>query len=86
MSTPFSKEDREPNQNCVQQFAHCGLCLEELPSDQSPAEWARLNFGWTKSGFQLWCERHQANVLHIDFEGHKHPADTTRTPLVKGLK
>lgn len=65
------------NTDQIGAFIHCGLCLDECPEDQSPAEWARLN-GWTKRGIQVWCVRHNCNVVHIDFEGHKHPANVTR--------
>jgi hypothetical protein len=66
------------NLNEITAYAHCGLCLDELPPDQSPMEYARLNVGMTPVGFQVWCVRHDVNVLHIDFEGHKHPVNATR--------
>jgi len=59
-------------------FLHCGQCLAERPSDQSPRDWAQLEAGWTRQGLQLWCKRHECNILHVDFEGRKHPANTTR--------
>jgi len=59
-------------------FIHCGLCLAEKPPDQSAQEWARLEVGWTKRGFQVWCYRHNCNVMHVDFEGQTHPANVTR--------
>jgi hypothetical protein len=62
-------------------YFQCALCVQEKPPDQSPKEWARFNVGWTKLGLQVWCVRHECNVIHIDFEGQKHPADTTRLPL-----
>ena len=64
-----------PNQ--IVSFMHCGKCLEEKPSSLSPREWAQLEVGWTKQGLQVWCKRHECNVLHVDFEGQKHPADIT---------
>jgi hypothetical protein len=54
-------------------FAHCKRCLAELPEDQSPREYQRIQVGWTRRGVQVWCVRHECNVMHIDFEGHKHP-------------
>ena len=53
-------------------------CMDELPQGVSPRENARLEIGWTVHGFQAWCVRHDSNVLNVDFEGHKHPAITTR--------
>jgi hypothetical protein len=66
------------NDNEITGYVHCGLCLKELPDDQSPAEWCRLNVGWTKQGLQVWCVRHNVNVCHIDFQGQQHPANTSR--------
>jgi hypothetical protein len=45
-----------------------------MPPDTSPQKWAQLECGWTEIGFQIWCRRHQINVLHVDFEGVRHPA------------
>jgi len=59
--------------NEIQLYFHCGRCLAEKPSDVSPREWGQLEAGWTKHGFQVWCKRHEVNVVHIDFEGQKHP-------------
>lgn len=76
------KEERckapPPNGPSVGMFLHCGLCLHERPIDQTPAQFARLSVGWTSIGLQVWCERHECNVCHIDFEGVQHPANLTR--------
>jgi len=52
-------------------FLHCRLCLEEMPKMFSPMDWAETSIGWTKEGLQLWCNRHDKNILHMDFEGEK---------------
>lgn len=65
-----------PATNEILQFIHCGLCLDSLPKGKSPRSWAQLEVGFTKLGFQVWCKRHEANVMHVDFEGAKHPANT----------
>ena len=39
------------------------------------AEYMRLDVGFTKAGLQVWCRRHDANVVHIDFRGHALPTD-----------
>lgn len=62
----------------ISAYVHCGLCLDELPVGQSPQDYARHSVGLTRRGIQVWCVRHQCNVLHIDFEGNEHPANTTR--------
>ena len=66
------------NENVIQMFMHCGLCVEEQPDGVSPREWGQLEIGWTSQGLQVWCKRHETNVVHIDFEGHTHPANTHR--------
>lgn len=71
--------NRDPgNTNAITMYIHCGQCLGEMPPGHSPSSWARLAVGWTVAGLQVWCERHNANVLHVDFEGQRHPANTTR--------
>jgi hypothetical protein len=55
--------------NRIQAFFHCRKCLEEKPPDQSPREWIRIEAGYTKEGVQVWCVRHEINVLDLDFEG-----------------
>lgn len=65
-----------PKTNEIKLYMHCGLCVAEKPADKSPREWGQLEMGWTPIGFQVWCKRHECNVLHIDFEGAKHDAET----------
>ena len=55
----------------IVKYMHCLRCMDGRPEDQSPREWARLNVGMTPIGFQVWCVRHDLNVLHIDFEGRR---------------
>lgn len=65
-----------PKTNEIKLFMHCGLCMAEMPAGQSPRDWAQLEMGWTPIGFQVWCKRHDCNVLHVDFQGQKFPAET----------
>lgn len=60
------------NVNKIQMYFHCKKCIAERPSDQSPREWGRIECGWTAKGFQVWCHRHDLNIIHVDFEGMKH--------------
>ena len=55
--------------NEIVKFMHCGKCLDERPSSLSPREYAQLEIGFTKPGVQVWCKRHEINVMHVDFEG-----------------
>lgn len=67
-----------PEDNNITAYLHCGLCLKELPQGVSPKDWARTSVGWTREGLQVWCIRHEVNILHVNFEGVKHPATTSR--------
>lgn len=64
-----------PNDLSILSYVHCGKCLKEKPNGTPPREWAQHEVGFTKEGIQIWCRRHECNVLHIDFEGQKHPAN-----------
>lgn len=64
-----------PSSMSIVAFFHCRKCMQELPQGQSPRDWAQLEVGWTPQGFQVWCKRHEINVIHMDFEGLRHPAN-----------
>ena len=66
-----------PNKNSIRTYIHCKQCLEEVPIGASPKEYSKTQTGWTELGLQVWCNRHEINIVHIDFEGTQHPADTT---------
>lgn len=66
------------NENQILTFFHCRLCLGELPENESPQTYARYEMGYSRQGLQVWCLRHDCNVIHIDFEGVRHPANLTR--------
>lgn len=60
-----------PNTREIKAFMHCGSCIKEsLPQN--------IEAGWTALGFQVWCRNHNCNIVHVDFEGSQHPANTTR--------
>jgi len=63
-----------PVTNEIEGFIHCQHCLREKPDGVSPREYAQLEVGFTVQGLQIWCKRHEMNVMHIDFQGAKHPA------------
>ena len=64
----------------IASWLHCALCLDELPEGVSPKEWSRTQTGTTPLGIQVWCNLHEANVVHIDFQGLVHPANMDRQP------
>lgn len=60
----------------IEMYLHCGKCIKEIPNGVTPREYTNYEVGWTKQGLQVWCKRHECNVVHIHFEGQKHPANT----------
>lgn len=70
------------NKKEIKFFLHCKLCIQELNSlddktKLSPKEYSLTQTGYTKKGIQVWCNRHDCNIIHMDFEGVKHLANTT---------
>lgn len=63
------------------QYLHCRKCLNEVlekapdARGESPATYSRLDVGFTPVGLQVFCRRHNINVVHIDFQGQTHPAN-----------
>jgi len=57
----------------------CNRCLEEFQSGATDAaslrDYTVLDVGFTDIGIQVWCRRHEANVVHVDFGGRKLEAD-----------
>lgn len=76
------KRELTPKSNrlCIVAYLHCAMCLKELLGGKSPQEFAPISVGYTRQGIQVWCNRHNCNITHIDFEGMKHPADNTANP------
>jgi len=68
------------NLNEIGLYLHCKLCVEESMNieGESPESYSHYSVGWTPPGLQIWCQRHNCNIAHIDFEGHQHPANIER--------
>jgi hypothetical protein len=64
-------------QNSITAYFNCRRCLAECPPFMSAAEFARLNFGQTPYGLQVWCVRHNMNVYHLDLTSQPRPACVT---------
>ena len=66
-------------QNHITQHVICAKCEEENPGgltdSSSLQDYTKLDVGFTCIGIQVWCRRHHANVVHVDFEGKKLKAD-----------
>ncbi len=57
--------------SAIKLFIHCKKCMSEKPEDLSPSEYASTETGWTDKGVQIWCKRHDENIVHLDFMGQK---------------
>ncbi len=50
---------------------NCKLCVEEYSDgkfgrNKSMEQLSRINVGRTKTGIQVWCSRHEMNIIEID--------------------
>jgi hypothetical protein len=74
------RERAIPVSNEIEMFFHCGQCMAEYRADfadrMTPREYGSVEVGWTRLGLQVWCTRHELNVIHIDFLGQKVGANT----------
>ena len=65
--------------HAIEQPIVCSRCADDVTEgragDVSMAEYMRLDVGFSELGLQVWCRRHDANVVHIDFEGRQPPTD-----------
>ena len=53
-------------ENEIETYFHCGLCMDELPDDMCPRDYARTQMGITEDGnWQVWCNRHDVNIAVI---------------------
>lgn len=76
-----------PNDLSIDLYFHCGMCLNEYdklpkPRNISRSDYQQIEAGWTKQGVQIWCKRHDVNIIHIDFRGQKVAVNNT----AKGAK
>jgi len=61
----------KPTGNYIERYFHCKECFEEKPADISARDWIRNEVGWTIKGLQVWCVRHEKNIINLDFKGQK---------------
>ena len=66
-------------QNGIEQNIICSKCETEFllgsTDSRSLQNYSQLDIGFTSIGVQVWCRRHDVNVVHIDFAGQKPTAD-----------
>lgn len=49
-------------------YFHCRECIAELPQGIAPREWGQLEIGFTPKGLQVWCRRHDQEIVHFTTE------------------
>tara|TARA_R110000782_G_scaffold206636_2_gene295187 strand:- start:413 stop:679 length:267 start_codon:yes stop_codon:yes gene_type:complete len=62
-----------PIKNDIMGVMHCKKCLDEKPNGdrEDHADYAQLDIGWTPEGIQVWCRRHDTNVLILTLKGEE---------------
>lgn len=65
--------------NQIKEPIVCVKCSDELTQGLTDAksiqDYSRIDVGFTSRGVQLWCQRHNINICHINFNGEKPEAD-----------
>ena len=76
-----------PSSNSILQYLHCGRCLRKALTEQGGhyPEGQKVEVRFTEIGLQVVCKVCKGNIIHIDFQGQKHPANLS-SPLLPGEK
>ena len=65
--------------NQIKEPIVCVKCSDEFMTGQTDSkslqDYSRIDVGFTERGIQLWCQRHQINICHINFNGQKTDVD-----------
>ena len=73
------KDNYENLLNDIKEPVICETCFKEYETFQNPdialRDYVKVDVGFTRIGIQVWCQRHNKNICHIDFEGNKPVAD-----------
>ena len=73
------KDNYENLLNDIREPVICETCFKEYETFQNPdialRDYVKVDVGFTRIGIQVWCQRHNKNICHIDFEGNKPVAD-----------
>jgi len=51
--------------NEIVAFYHCGKCVAEMPEHLVAHEWQFVEVGATEQGIQVWCKRHDMEIIHL---------------------
>jgi hypothetical protein len=50
----------------IKRYFHCAKCMEERPDGVSPREYGNYEVGLTDFGLEVWCKRHDEEVIYIN--------------------
>ena len=66
-------------ENNIKEPVVCETCFKEYQNLYNPditlRDYVKVDVGFTQIGIQVWCQRHEKNICHIDFAGNRPPAD-----------
>lgn len=51
----------------ITMYFNCKKCWDELPQGMSMQEYSRTQSGLTDTGLQVWCTRHDCEVVHLHY-------------------
>ena len=72
-------------ENYIARYIHCSLCIEEMPENISPRMYAHNEVGILINGdIQVWCVRHEKNVVIFDMEKSSMMIDPDVEPVELG--
>ena len=49
--------------------------LDKVTNIEKDTVYSKIDVGFTERGLQIWCQRHQLNICHINFDGKKLETD-----------
>lgn len=65
--------------NHIKEPIVCAACMDEFAQGHSDAAslaaFMRMDIGFTDRGLQVWCRRHDRNIVEINFDGQMPEAD-----------
>ena len=65
--------------NHIKEPIVCSACLDEFAAGQTDKatirDYVSLDIGFTDTGLQIWCRRHDRNICVLDFDGYQPTAD-----------
>ena len=74
----------------IKEILICNQCYQEydagLTDSKSLQQYTILDVGLTDMGIQVWCRRHNVNVVHINFGGKKLVADFRNLQKLNAVK